>query len=423
MITIREPNRTSVASLGVQHEEVGRSYKYSNYLIREGNAIYNSLTDEIVFVQDEKLDRKELIRRWFLVPEDFSVLTASDIIRQSYLGKQSGPGRNLKTNYVIFTTTACNGNCEYCFEKNYKTISMTESVAENVANYIIRSHAPRTKVSIKWFGGEPLVNKDAINLITSRISDKVDFKSTMCSNGDLLSDCTDDEFKLWRLKSVQLTLDDVGDAYDKIKGLKSGAYARLKETVSRLNDLGITSQLRIHFNPDKGIEPCLKIVDEFKSFKNVQMYSRILYDSATIKDYEALLTIEQAINDSKNRTFKIPKMEIGSHCMGDNRHVACITPEGLLSPCEHYAYGEHIYGSIYNKNRNEDILKKWSVREKYVTPSCKECPLYPSCRKLVMCPAEGKCSEGYQYYQIETIKRALRKKVEEINGRDSNTNN
>ena len=102
--------------------------------------------------------------------------------------------------------------------------------------------------------------------------------------------------------------------------------------------------------------------------------------------------------------------------MSDSRKIACITPTGNLSPCEHFAYGEHVYGSIYSKDRNEDILKKWSVREKYVTPTCKNCPLYPSCRKIVMCPAEGKCSEGYQYYQIETIKRALRKKVEEING-------
>lgn len=410
-------------SLGVQYEEVGRNYKYSNYLIREGNAIYNSLTDEIVFVQDEIKDRKELIRRWFLVPENFDVLTASDIIRQSHLGKQSGPGKNLKTNYVIFTTTACNGSCEYCFERDYKNITMSKDVAEDISKYIVRSHAPAVKIGIKWFGGEPLVNKNAINIISSRIENKVDFKSTMCSNGDLLSDCTDEEFKLWKLSSIQLTLDDVGDSYDRIKGLNSGAYSRLKETVSRLSDLNILAQLRIHFNPDKGIEPCLKIVDEFKNYKNVQMYSRILYDSASVDDYKKLLTIEQAILDAKRGSFNIPKQGIGSHCMGDNSHVACITPEGLLTPCEHYAYGEHIYGSIYSKNKRQDILDKWSVREKYVTPFCKECPLYPSCRKLVMCPAEGKCSDGYQYYQIETIKRALRKKVEEINGRDSNTNN
>ena len=412
MITLREPFGGSVATLGVQYEDIGRSYEYSKYLVREGNAIFNSLTSEIVLVEDEIKDRKELLRRWFLVPDDYDVRTASDMICQRILAKQKGPGGNLKTNYVIFTTTACNASCSYCFEKGYKVLTMTDTVAEDVADYIIRSHAP--KINIKWFGGEPLVNKKVIDIITSKITDKVDFRSAMSTNGDLLSECSDDDFRRWKLRRVQLTLDDVGMNYDKIKGLKDGAYLRLKETVERLEKLGITIQLRIHYNPDIGSEPCFKIIDDFKDYKNVSMYSRILYDKATIDDYKVLLSIEDEILKVGRGNFVAPKRASGNNCMGDNPHVACITPEGKLSLCEHYAYGEYMYGDIYTQNVDRKLLNTWSVKAKYQLPECKSCPIYPICRKIVMCPAEGKCSDGYQYYQIETIKRALRKKVEEI---------
>ena len=421
MITLREPFEGSVATLGVQYEDAGRIYGYSKYLIREGNAIFNSLTSEVILLEDEKKDRNELIRRWFLVPDGFDVMTASDMIRQRIIAKQKGPGSNRKTSYVIFTTTACNASCSYCFEKGCDILTMSDSVAEDVGKYIIETHAP--KVRIKWFGGEPLVNKRPIDIISSKLTDKVDFRSSMSTNGDLLDECTDEDFKRWRLKSVQFTLDDVENGYDRIKGLKVGAYSRLKETVSRLGNLGITVQIRIHYNPDIGPEPCFKIIEDFKDFKNVRMYGRILYDKATINDYKVLLSIEDEILKTGKGNLIIPKRASGNNCMGDNPQVACITPEGKLSLCEHYAYGEYMYGSIYTQNVDWNLRNNWTIKAKYQDSKCKLCPLYPICRKIVMCPAEGKCSDGYQYYQIETIKRALRKKVEEINGRDSNTNN
>lgn len=414
MKTLREPFESSVATLGVQYEDSGRSYSYSKYLIREGNAIYNSLTSEAVLLEDEKKDRNELLRRWFLVPEGYDVLTASDMIRQRLVAKQKGPGGSLKTNYVIFTTTACNASCSYCFENGYKILTMSDAVAEDVGDYIIRSHAP--KVNIKWFGGEPLVNKKAIDIVTSKITGKVDFRSAMSSNGDLFGECSNEDLKRWKLKRVQFTLDDSGSNYDVIKGLKDGAYLRLKETVARLGELGIVVQLRIHYNPDVGPEPCFKIIEDFKDFKNVRMYSRILYDKATIDNYKVLLRIEDEILNTGKGYLTLPKRASGNNCMGDNPHVACITPEGKLSLCEHYAYGDYMYGSIYSRTTDKGLLDKWSVKEKYQSSNCRECPIYPICRKLTMCPAEGKCSDGYQYYQIETIKRALRKKVEEVNG-------
>lgn len=422
MKTIRKANKVIQKYLGPQFVEDNIEYIENKYVIRNENLYYNCLTDEIVLA-DKTEDRDQLIRRWYLVPKYFDIKSVDHLIRQNYKRTAYGPGSFLKRNYIIFTTTACNASCEYCFEKGMRPLTMSKEVGLDVANYIIKSHDPSRKFKIKWFGGEPLVNKEAINVISDALNDaKLNYYSDISSNGDLLDLCTDEELRNWKVTGIQFTLDAVGEEYDRIKGLPNGAYERLKKSVSRLEKLGIKAKIRIHVNTKKEEKPWYKIVDEFKDFSNVTMYARLLYQESSKSDYDELLALEDYITDNTGKVF-FPIFSINSHCMADNSRMACITPNGELSPCEHYAYGELMYGSIYSSEHKYDVHKEWGKRRKTSEEMCLSCPLYPLCRQNTMCPAEGKCSEGYQYYQIETIKRALRKKVEEINGRDSNTDN
>ena len=425
MKTLKEPNKKYVGVLLTQRIESGLEYVESPYIVKVGNAYYNTLTAEAILVEDENRDKSELIRRWYYLPKDLDPSSMAYLIRQKDLLIYSGPGSNKKSLYTIFTTTACNAGCSYCFEKGYDIYTMNLDTADKVSNYILRTRDTRGPIRLKWFGGEPLVNKDAISRIsTNLIQSNVDFIGGLISNGDLLNSCSDEELKdIWKIQTIQLTFDETGSKYAKIKGLDEDAYSRLLSSIERLEKLGIRVNARIHYNELLGIDPCLHIVNDLKDFKNVTMYTRIVYGEETVSNYANLLRIEDEIIRCGKKYVALPVYGNPTHCMADNPRMATITPTGELTPCEHYAYGEHIYGSIDDRKKNENILNKWSEREKYSKIECKSCPLYPSCRKLAMCPAEGKCSDGYQYYQIETIKRALRKKVEEINGRDSNTNN
>lgn len=414
MKTLREPDKTAAITFGPQKEEFGREYVFSKYLVREGDAVLNTLTGEAILLNDDA-DRAELIKRWFLVPSDMDVKTLSDLLRQVQLSRNKRS--NGKTNYVIFTTTACNAACTYCFEKGYQVFNMSEDVANRVGDYIIRTHDPNSKTSIKWFGGEPLLNKKAINTISSIINNEVDFTSSISTNGDLLNTCSNEELKMWNLKVAQFTLDDIGENYCRIKGLGSDAYATLIKNVERLDSLGIRANLRIHYNKELGADPCFRIIDAFKDYKNVTMYCHMVYGDDSVEDYKNILAIDDKIISLKKKRISLPKL--GNHCMADNQRIACITPTGELSPCEHYAYGPHIYGSINSRHINMNTLKPWTTREKHIAADCRNCLLYPTCNKIALCPAEGECTEGYRYYKIETIKRALRKKVSELNGSNS----
>lgn len=399
-------------TIGLQNVENDIEYVKSQYVIEDGNAIYNTITGEAILIEDLEKDKNYLISHWFFVPKDMDICSISHLIRQKRLfASKNSLKYNKKNLYVIFTTTACNAACSYCFEKDYDIYTMSEKTALDVANYIEKTADKTKPITLKWFGGEPLCNKKVINIICEHLNNKgINFLSIMTSNGSLLDECTDKEIKnVWKLKKIQLTFDDIDGEYDKIKNLPTGSFDRLVTNMFRLKQLGVIIELRIHYNPLKGKQTCIKIANKFKNFSNVRMYAALVYDSMSEKYFKELLEIEDYLHNINHKGYYFLNPDSIIHCMADSPKMIGITPDGGLTPCEHFAYGKNIFGTIYKKEIDENILQTWSARYKFTDKKCKICPLYPSCNKLIMCPAEGKCSEGYQYYQIEKIKRALKK--------------
>lgn len=402
---------SNLTRLGMQRAEPGRHYKENPCLIKAESAWYNPLTGEAVLVEDAGADLPELVRRWYYVPEDFDVKAATHLIRQKTLADTRVMGRPSIGSYTIFTTTACNASCSYCFEKGTKTLTMSDATALDVAKYIARTRRRNAAAVIKWFGGEPLVNQQAIRIICGHLRENgIPFRSDFSSNGDLFEAIPDKTLtEEWQTREVQLTFDDIGRGYETYKGLPAGAYDRLKKTIIRLTGLGIRVAIRIHYHPEDGAEPVRRVVDDLKDIQGIGMYGRIIYKSESEEHYRELLELEDYMASAGKFRFAFPHRGGGTHCMADNPRAVCITPEGLLSPCEHYAYGE-VYGSIYTGPTDREMLAEWKAREKHMC-DCGSCPLYPSCEKIMACPAEGDCLKGYKFYQIETIKRALRQRM------------
>lgn len=390
-------------TIGSQQVLPGVKYVEHGYITRVGNVVYNALTGEIAVVNDDE-DRAEMIRRWFLAPKGMNLAGLAHMTRQAAHSMKTARSIN---RYTIFTTTGCNGACEYCFQHGLDPVVMSEETAAAVTTFIMQHANPGLMIRIRWFGGEPLTNKAVISQICEVLQrNRRRYQSSMSSNGDLFKDVTDEEVELWQLKSVQFTLDDVGEKYDTLKGLPDGAYDRLKATIERFP--GINFTLRVHYDPEKGTEPCYQIIDDFKGYSNVVMYAAMLYDGGkTQADYETLLQIENQMIEVGRYNMSLPSMTPDVYCMADSRQQACITPVGDLTPCEHFVTGE-TYGTIYSDARDQSVLDKWAAKCKDNVVSCAKCPLYPSCEMLCRCESAGKCSEGYKYYQLEKIKRALK---------------
>ena len=402
MKVLRLPNRTVVRTLGRQTKEDGIRYRLSRFVVSDGEARYNTLTGEALYQADEIT----LIERWFMVPEDMDETSLAYLIRQRNLRNSEGPGTNVKAKFVILTTTLCNAACVYCYEKGINSMIMSQKTAEDVANYIVANSSREQEIRIRWFGGDPLMNIPAINTITGILLERhVRFTSEVFTNGDRLNEVSDEILTdRWNLDYVQLTVDDVGEAYERIKGLPAGAFGRLLDTVKRLTSLGIGVKLRVHYHPGEGQEAPRRVIDVFRDMKGVTIYAAMLYDGGDDTDYAGLLEIQDEIQKTGKWNYPFPPVRYGASCMAENRKVACITPDGHLSPCEHYAYGEN-YGSIYEEGYNKSVLKRWKAKSRNY---CGRCVLYPSCGKPAQCPAEGKCSPAEIRYKVERIKKAMR---------------
>lgn len=388
-----------------QIEEEHLNYDFHSYLIWNGNYVYNAVTGDVAVVDDIKKDRSELIARWFMVPSNMDLSSLLYFQRQVRIARSFEPTAN---DYTIFTTMKCNASCEYCFQHGGSDEYMSESTANAVASYI-SDHTNRQRLTVlRWFGGEPLVNKSVIDIICKSLrANGINFRSNMSSNADLFSEITDAEIYLWNLKTVQITLDDVGDEYSKIKGLPSGAYERLIDTIRRFEPLDIGMNVRVHYHPEKGIEPIRQIISDLKPYKNVYIYAAMLYDVPHSKeDYEMLYKIEDELIEAGVLRFSIGNADKVTYCMADSGNSRCIRVDGSITPCEHYSEGE-TSGSIYSDDFNDDVLSRWMGKRKY-EKKCNDCPLYPTCEILSKCPSVGKCEEGYKDYRIERVRRVLK---------------
>ena len=405
MINIRNGSGGTYNVMRPQIEEPGIEYDFHQYLIWSGDIVYNSLTGAIVKIEDYEKDRPELIRRWFMSPKNFDLQSMMYQLRQEKLIR-SNSNSGIKK-YTIFTTMKCNAACPYCFQHGGNEDTMNIKTANDVADYIIGNWNKQDQIAITWFGGEPLVNKEVINVISEKLrKSNVYYRSSISSNGDLFPSVTDGELYLWNLKTVQFTIDIPGESYDALKGLPNGAYERLKDTAKRLGEHDILMQIRVHYHPNLGLDTAKQIVDDFKGIKNVRMYPAMIYDlGRTKEDYDSLLALDSYMIESKVLDFHPYMPQRPVYCMGDNPSTRCIRVDGSFTACEHYFEGER-RGSIYEKIEDLDLIKKWTGKRKYDI-KCYDCPLFPNCELLSNCPSIGKCEEGYGYYRVEQIRNWL----------------
>lgn len=215
MKLIYEQTKTVKQILSKQKLDPMLNYRKCFYMtecpVEGGSLFLNTFTYKLIFLSDAELDLMEspdlenptvkyLIERYFLVPDDYDEKKLARQVTDTRIQIQSIYTPVPFSFFVILTTTGCNARCFYCFEQGAKISNMTEKTAVDVSEFIKKRGAQ--KIKIQWFGGEPLCNTRAIDIISENLSEcGVDFSSTMVSNAYLLNEVNIEKaVKLWRLK-------------------------------------------------------------------------------------------------------------------------------------------------------------------------------------------------------------------------------
>ena len=410
--------------LGRQKFDEKSPYRLTAHCVQieqpEGLLLYHTLTGELLLLEKEEAEQlstlsgrvptalAELVTRRFLVPEGADEMALADQVRD-IARRLSGKTIPL-TEYLIFTTTACNARCFYCFEAGIPKAVMTEETARAAGEYIA-AHCGGKPVNIAWFGGEPLVNVKAIDVISGVLRQKgVKFRSRIDSNGYLFDDALARRVKDdWSLYEAQITVDGTEEVYNSRKAFVNpdgSPFRRVLRNIGLLLDAGVSVDVRMNMDGENERD-LYALVNElemrFGGKPGFGIAPRVIIENKgtaphRYKEDERRSLAEKvramwAFLDSRGIASE-KKLYRGLalySCWSDNLNASTITPDGRLGRCESHI-DRGLWGSVFSDERDDEVLRQWRERRP-PEEVCRTCALYPRCTRLKQCVIRTKqCS-------------------------------
>ena len=414
--------------VGLQKWSDSQQYRLMTYVLQQpvadGLLLYNTLTCSLLLLSpDEAADitaQGELIDRWFLVPEAHDDLKLCRQVQQ--MVALLTPVPKVVTSYTILPTTGCNARCFYCYEQGTKPVTMTVETANRVVRYIV-AHRGDEKITLRWFGGEPLVNNKVIDQICTELSQQgVPFHSEMTTNGYLFdADMVQRAKNLWQLQKVQITLDGTAQTYNRVKAYVYhgvNAFERVLENIGLLTAVGIHARIRL--NVDKhNIGEMAELVEllhqRFGANEHLSVYSHELFGERTPEDNALLFAQQMQLAQQIARCGyyhirRLLKDVQQNQCMANNDGSVVIAPDGHLGKCEHFIDRE-FFGHIDREERDKAIIRKFKER-RADSESCATCPFYPQCKRLEMCPTFVMCTPEMRQKGLYKMKESMKYEYE-----------
>ena len=158
---------------------------------------------------------------------------------------------------TLHATSLCNFACPYCFQDR-RTAHMSPEVQDAIVRYVEAKLASGgyERMTVGWFGGEPLLAADVIRSLGTRLMEvaaahNAGFSSNIHTNGYLLTQETVDLLESLNCKFVLVTLDGYGKAHDKTRHLHGGV-ATFDRIIQNLTDIRTSMIVNVRSNLHEG---------------------------------------------------------------------------------------------------------------------------------------------------------------------------
>ena len=423
-----------------------KKYKWSDFnVIRIESSetlVYNTFSKSLVFlswdirhrqIEDLRSDEVQILY-------SCNIIVNIDLDEQvkyweiHHLLRQIEYSTHAINRYNILTTTGCNARCFYCFEDGVDIKTMSSRTAEQVATYIYNNSLNTEMVELRWFGGEPLVNYKAIDIICSNLQKMGQpFYSTISSNGTLIGlPHIYNSLKKWNFKKVRLSFDGLKEEHNRRKNYPSipDAYTVTLENVDKLIAIGVETSIRLTFD-ENNLNDIFKVAEmlikRYKDNKLVKVYSRCIFEKLTtiaannnLAQVKKLVEFKEFIDSLlfKNGLYDETKWQpIGyqpSFCAANNPNAVVIDPMGRLTSCETITPNTQFWGDITNGVTDDNEKNRW-IEITPIKEKCKTCHFLPSCTTFSLCPNDyydciERANNSYQNYLLsEFLKLSPRK--------------
>lgn len=410
--------KASVFNVDVEYNGV---YLIHNTFTKETIALSAKEYEQFVELNCNSEIVKYFIKHYFFVPKNLNefklynqvVNTIALFDKEKYID-----------GFNIFTTTKCNARCFYCFEEGINKCDMTDTTAKDVVDYITKVSNGHD-ITIRWFGGEPLCNVQAIETIANGLKkNNINFTSYITTNGYLFTSENIDKAKNnWNLTYAQITLDGTEQVYNRVKNYiyknDISPYKTVLNNIENLlkKDIAVHIQINMELYNYENVKVLIeKLAQRFSCFNNFEVYVGILVlknKCANNLHMEKVYTEYNRINKilaeyNLLREHKVLCQPITkAKCIANNPHYTLILPNGDLAKCD-VASDDSIYGSIYSKKIDKNILSIYT--EEFINEEkCYTCFNLPNCNRTKKCPnsSDFRCEQ----FVMNTIKNRLKKRI------------
>lgn len=304
--------------------------------------------------------------------------------------------------FTIAPGMGCNYNCPYCFEKGHGSGSvMSQETIHQTEAYIIKkmSANPNLKqLSIRWFGGEPLLYMNTIENMSHVLMDwcaanGVQYTAGIVTNGRYLTKENARKLKDLHVGYVQLSMDGMGKYYEEQKGAREGDFAAVVENLKSAADL---LDITVRINVTDRLDEALALTEFL--LKECDLDGKLKVYVAHVRDYEGMTAEEERMShahflelegtyitlfgkdgpySSKSLGFIQPKRRCTT-CRTVCDTNFCIGPEGELYRCEHY-FGQKEYSVGHVLSGRSYPETELGYLKYCHLPKCLDCSLFPVC--------------------------------------------
>ena len=306
-----------------------------------------------------------------------------------------------KMQFTIAPTLACPLSCYYCFEKNHSNYIMDKETMDKVYEYIVnmlKQNINIKRLHITWFGGEPLVGKNIIYDIGSKLynyckKNKIVYTAKILTNGILLDrNILEDMVNKHVITAIQFTLDGNENDYVEIKKGTTEQYKKLKKLISISPDI-IETYVRLNVTNSNYHTLLKEVIDILDKRKN-QNNNHLIFYAMPVIDYTNCN--EKRMTEEEMNRFRAELKDILKKYNVLKRHVTSSArttaafcgamrlcnltfgPQGEMYRCENLIGDTtNIIGNVYEGrfyNKQDFQLPEGKLYEK-----CKECNFLPVC--------------------------------------------
>jgi uncharacterized protein len=194
-------------------------------------------------------DRETLARLGILVPDPAAE-------REEMLNRFAEANKKGKRfSAIVVLNLDCNLACGYCFEEGVRgKHTMAPETADLLVDWIEREHlAKGRKVSLDFYGGEPLLSADLIRSISGRLAKSaaehgLSYEFQLVTNGTLLTRKIAQELKEIGMTGAKVTIDGPRDVHDQSRPFASGKGSSFDLIVDNLREIWDLVELQLGGN-------------------------------------------------------------------------------------------------------------------------------------------------------------------------------